>query len=160
MKSRVSYSTFSIVLSASVTIFLLALCLRSSKEVEMFYTLALLLVLLIIPTLFFAPLSIRADKDYITVVSPLKRHRIAMNDVESVRLFQPTMGAIRIFASGGYFGYWGIFREGDIGKYTGYYGKASDCFLIRTKSGRTYVLGCNKPADMVKFIEQSAADKD
>ena len=88
----------------------------------MFYTLALLLVLLIIPTLFFAPLSIRADKDYITVVSPLKRHRIAMNDVESVRLFQPTMGAIRIFASGGYFGYWGIFREGDIGKYTGYYG--------------------------------------
>ena len=75
-----------------------------------------------------------------------------MRNVESVELFMPTMGAIRIFASGGFMGYWGIFREGDIGRYYGFYGKASDCFLVRMKNGDKYVLGCENPKIMVDYI--------
>lgn len=75
-----------------------------------------------------------------------------MRDVESVELFQPTMGSIRICASGGFMGYWGIFREGDIGRYYGFYGKASDCFLVRLKNGDKYVLGCNNHDKMVDYI--------
>lgn len=76
-----------------------------------------------------------------------------MRNVKSAELFQPTMGSIRICASGGYMGYWGIFREGDIGQYTAFYGKASDCFLIRLKNGDKYVLGCEAPASMVDYIK-------
>lgn len=76
-----------------------------------------------------------------------------MSEVENVELFQPTMGAIRICASGGFMGYWGIFREGDIGKYYGFYGKASDCFLVRLKNGNKYVLGCDQPEKMVDYIK-------
>ena len=76
-----------------------------------------------------------------------------MESIESAELFQPTMGAIRICASGGFMGYWGLFREGDIGKYMGYYGKASDCFMIRTKKGDKYVLGCENPSETVEFIK-------
>lgn len=75
-----------------------------------------------------------------------------MLDIDNVELFQPTMGAIRIFASGGFMGYWGMFREGDIGRYYAFYGKASDCFLIRMKNGDKYVLGCDNPSHMVAFI--------
>ena len=75
-----------------------------------------------------------------------------MRKVESAERFQPTMGAIRIFASGGFMGYWGIFREGDIGRYYGFYGKASDCFLVRMKNGDKYVLGCKNPDEVVSYI--------
>ena len=58
-----------------------------------------------------------------------KSRKISVRDIERVELFQPTMGAIRIFASGGFMGYWGVFRESDIGRYYVFFGKASDCFL-------------------------------
>lgn len=76
-----------------------------------------------------------------------------MRDIERVELFQPTMGAIRIFASGGFMGYWGVFRESDIGRYYGFYGKASDCFLVKMKIGDKYVLGCDNPQKIVDYIE-------
>jgi len=76
-----------------------------------------------------------------------------MADVNSVELFKPTMGAIRVCASGGFMGYWGIFKEGDIGKYTAYYAKASDCFLVRLNNGDQYVLGCKVPYKMVDYIK-------
>lgn len=76
-----------------------------------------------------------------------------MSEVENVELFQPTMGAIRICASGGFMGYWGTFREGDIGNYYAFYGKASDCFLVRMKNGKKYVLGCNQPDKMIDYIK-------
>ncbi|MDE6272144.1 MAG: PH domain-containing protein [Muribaculaceae bacterium] len=82
----------------------------------------------------------------------MRRKKIQMRNVESVQLFQPTMGAIRIFGSGGFMGYWGIFREGDIGRYYGFYGKASDCFLIRMKNGDKYVIGCAQPGKMADYI--------
>ena len=82
----------------------------------------------------------------------MRKQRLMMRNVESVELFQPTMGAIRIFGSGGYMGYWGIFRESDIGRYVAYYGKASDCFLVRMKNGDKYVLGCENPRPMVNDI--------
>ena len=50
-------------------------------------------------------------------------------------------------------GYWGLFREGDVGRYMAYYGKASDCFMIRMKNGDKYVLGCKNPGEMVEYIK-------
>ena len=75
-----------------------------------------------------------------------------MADVKSVRLCPPTMGAIRIFGSGGFLGYWGWFKERDLGKYFAYYGRSSDCFLVELKDGRKYMLGCKNPQKMVEYI--------
>ena len=63
------------------------------------------------------------------------------------------MGAMRLFGSGGWFGYYGWFSERDLGKYFAYYGKSSDCFLVRLKDGRQYMLGCNDAQEVVKYIE-------
>ncbi len=93
------------------------------------------------------------NPEYIFMGSLCKSRKISLRDIERFELFQPTMGAIRIFASGGFMGYWGVFRESDIGRYYGFYGKVSDCFLVKMKIGDKYVLGCDNPQKIVDYIE-------
>lgn len=152
MKARVKLSRFSIILTTIINVALYAGCFFTLKEPAPFFCLLGIIIALLITGLLFAPVSIKADDHTITVAHILGKTKIAMTDVASVERFQPTMGAIRICASGGYMGYWGLFRESDIGRYTAYYGKSSDCFLIVTRSGRKYVLGCADPDSMVAFI--------
>ena len=102
--------------------------------------------------LFYMPMSISAYKYAIHINRSLKIKTIPMADVKSVRLCPPTMGAIRIFGSGGFLGYWGWFRERDLGKYFAYFGRSSDCFLVELKDGRKYMLGCKNPQKMVEYI--------
>lgn len=64
------------------------------------------------------------------------------------------MAEKRICGSGGWFGYYGWFREPTIGKYFAYYGKASDCFLVRLKNGKNYVLGCEDKNEFVGYIRK------
>lgn len=158
MKSRISYSRFVIILTAILSGALLIGCFATVKEEPAFFTFLALFLILYITALFFGAAYIKADSNYIVLGSLLRGKKIPMCDVESVELFQPTMGAIRICASGGFMGYWGTFREGDIGKYYGFYGKSSDCFLIRLKNGKKYVLGCNQPDKMVDYIKSQIGE--
>ena len=80
-----------------------------------------------------------------------------MRCIVKVERFIPTMGSIRIFGSGGFMGYWGIFKEGDVGRYVAYYGKSSDCFIIHLDNGDKYVVGCENPDEMVDYISSKIA---
>ena len=117
--------------------------------------LAGLLAAMHVAGLFYMPAGISADKYAIYIRRILKTKAIPMSDVKSVCLCQPTMGAKRICASGGFLGYWGWFHERDLGKYFAYYGRASDCFLVELKSGRKYMLGCQNPQKMVEYINKN-----
>lgn len=152
MKSRIRYSRYATILTTIIFGVFFICCIVSIHEKPVFFTLLSIYIVLIISALFFAPAYIKATPDYVIMGSILRSKKISMLDIDNVELFQPTMGAIRIFASGGFMGYWGMFREGDIGRYYAFYGKASDCFLIRMKSGDKYVLGCDAPSNMVAFI--------
>lgn len=152
MKSRIRYSRYATLLTIIILGVLFICCIVSIHEKPVFFTLLPIYIVLIISAFFYAPAYIETTPDYVIMGSILKSKRIHMSDIESVELFQPTMGAIRIFASGGFMGYWGMFRERDIGRYYAFYGKASDCFLIRMKNGDKYVLGCDDPSKMVACI--------
>ena len=97
-------------------------------------------------------MSIGADENAIYINRSLKIKTIALVDVKLVKLYPPTMGAIRICGSGGFLGYWGWFSERDLGKYFAYYGKSSDCFLVELTDGHKYILGCKNAPEMVEFI--------
>lgn len=155
MKSKVRLSTYSVVLTIVIAVVMIASCAAAYPVKSVFYTLLALFLVMVVFAMLYAPLTIKADEDYITVTSLLRRKRIPMFRVESVELFKPTMGAIRLFASGGFMGYWGIFREGDIGLYSAYYGKASDCFLLRLRNGDKYILGCADPVAMTDYIKSN-----
>lgn len=153
MKSKIKLSAYSAAVSIIIIIVLVAACALSFNEKPVFYILLSLLIVLFAFALIYAPLAIKASPEKITIVSVLKKKAIPMRNVESVELFNPTLGSLRLCGSGGFMGYWGIFKEGDIGRYAAYYGKASDCFLIRMNNGDKYVLGCENPGAMVKYIE-------
>lgn len=153
MKSKISYSRYVIFLTAILFGVLFVACIATVRETPAFFILLAIFLILYVSGLFFGTAYIKADSNFIVLGSLLRCKKISMSEVENVELFQPTMGAIRICASGGFMGYWGIFREGDIGKYYGFYGKASDCFLVRLKNGNKYVLGCDQPEKMVDYIK-------
>ncbi len=152
MKSRVNFSNYSAIITLfviGVFVVLLDVC---HDETRIFAVPAAAISILLVLASVYAPLSVSADEKRITVRSLLKRHSVPMRRVVSADPFQPTIGSRRIFGSGGFMGYWGIFKEGDVGTYTAYYGKASDCFIIRLDNGDKYVIGCKSPEAMVDYI--------
>lgn len=147
MKSKISLSTYSIILTTVLTAVLAGLSVYTFGEnLPAFILVLTVLLTLLVFSALYAPRYLEVTDRHIVVHSLLKNHTILLSDVVAVEQFAPTLGAIRIAASGGYFGYWGIFREGDIGLYTGYYGKASRCILVRLKNGNKYLLGTDDPA--------------
>ena len=153
MKSKIRLSKYALLLTIIVTIVLIVCCILTYKEEPIFWVILSILIVLLLFGLLYGPTQIIVNGEYLIIKSCLLKRHIRIRNIDSVELFQPTMGAIRICASGGYFGYWGMFREGDIGRYAGYYGRASDCFLIRMKNGDKYVLGCENPEEMVEYIK-------
>lgn len=156
MKSTVRLSKYNIILTLAVTVILI-IGLILSWNTDIFLIVSVLFSLIIVLSLWYAPISISVNEETLSVHAPLKIRRYKLADIESVELFQPTMGALRIFGSGGFWGYWGLFKEGDIGHYIGFYGKSSDCFLVRMKNGDKYVLGCEEAEKVVDYIYKLSA---
>ena len=142
------------ILTVVISVVLVLACVKIYGELVPFCIVLALCLMLIAPALFYAPLSVRANERYIIISSLLKKHRILLNDILSVVPFTPTLGARRLFGSGGFLGYWGIFKEGDVGRYAAYFGKAFDCFLVRMKNGDIFVIGCADSCEMVNYIKR------
>lgn len=154
MKSKINYSRFSTILTVLIYGLLFIGCTATVHEKPTFFILLSIYIFLIISGLLYGAAYVKVSPDYILLGSIMKCQKIPIRNVESVEQFQPTMGAIRIFGSGGFMGYWGIFREGDIGRYYAFYGKSSECFLVRMKNGDKYVLGCDHPNAMIEYIKK------
>lgn len=154
MKQTVRISTYSMVMSALGLLVPAAVLLFSVARglVAPMCMAGSVIAVLGLSALFYMPLSVSVDDEELCINRPLRVRRIALADIESVRLMRPTMGERRLLASGGWFGYWGRFSERDLGRYFGYYGRASDCFLVRLRDGRLYMLGCDNPGAVVDYI--------
>lgn len=152
MKQRVDLSVYSIISTILCLGLFVALMFIGNPPPYVQFSLAAVIVLLLLLGLFYMPLSIAADKYAIYIIRSLRIKAIPIEMIKSARICPPTMGARRISGSGGFMGYWGWFRERDLGKYFAYYGRSSDCFLIELKHGRKYMLGCQNAPKMVEYI--------
>ena len=154
MEANVKFSLFSKIITIVVFGLLIGIgvyCAFSGDSKGMIVL--IICLILLIPSLYYSPKSIKADDKTITINTYLSKHKLLISNIENVDYYLPVMGNLRICASGGLMGYWGIFRGMDIGNYMAYYGKSSDCFLVRMKNGDKYVLGCENPDAMMKYIE-------
>ena len=154
MKQQVILSTFSLIITVSSNALLIGLMFFNNPPVSVQISLGVIWGMTLLASLFYMPMSISVDKTAIYINRSLKIKTIPLQDVLSVRMCPPTMGTIRICGSGGFFGYWGWFKERDLGKYFAYYGRSSDCFLVELKDGRKYMLGCKNPQKMVEYITE------
>lgn len=154
MNRKVKISTYSMLITIigfSVLVALMILNLNNHHVISS-YIIGGLLVVMCVLSLFFTPISISVDETYLNVNMTLRVKSIPLKKIESVALCPPSMSEKRIFGSGGWFGYWGWFSEPSIGKYFAYYGKASDCFLVKLKDGRQYILGCTDSLSIIEYI--------
>lgn len=152
MKYPVKLSLYSILSSALILIVLLVL-LYSGKNSWEIYLVAGVIVALLLCVLIYMPLSISVNKHELNINRSFKVKTILLSEIKSIELCPPTIAERRICGSGGFFGYWGWFREKDLGKYFAYYGKSSDRFFVRLKDGRQYMLGCENPKAIVSYID-------
>lgn len=151
MVSKVKLSKYSLVITIVIFLILITSIVFIDDN-KTWYIVFSATVILLFFSFRFGPIKIIANDDHVTIKCVIRSHTIKMADIEGVELFYPTIGSLRICGSGGFMGYWGYFRDGVIGGYAAYYGKPSECFLVRMKNGDKYVLGCENPDEMVTFI--------
>lgn len=155
MKKTVPQSAFSFTLTIALLALLCISFFMLYKNSHNFECMILGVAILLLSAagLFYMPMSLTLNDGILSVNRSLWIKKIPLSQIDSVKMCPPTMGARRIIGSGGFMGYWGWFREGDIGKYFAYYNKASDCFLLTLKNGRKYMLGCKDAPEMVAAIQ-------
>ena len=163
MKSRVTYSGFSAVMTCVVALLLgyAVFSIDVTDSPVAFFILAIAVILALGTSMWYTPLSVELTDEEIYINRSLSySKRLPLVDIESVERCRPSIGlvrgrgAVRLCGSGGFLGYWGLFREKNIGTYFAYFGKADECFLVTLKSGRKYVLGCQNPDQMVEAIQE------
>lgn len=154
MKQKVKLSKWAMWSSIICTALLVVIGGLSVRNPERFIVFDVLILVWIGFGLVYMPLSVSVDDCFLTVHRPLWAKRIPLTDIEKVEVMQPTMGEQRLLGSGGFMGYWGRYEERDLGNYFAYYGRSSDCFLVRLRDGRQYMLGCENPAEMVAEISK------
>ena len=152
MKKRVNLSGWSVALTiVSLVVLLCALCWARDKAALSMTASAILILCAM--ALFYMPVAVSVTDGKLNVHRPLRIKSIPLNHIASIELCPPSMSERRLCGSGGWFGYYGWFREPSIGKYFAYYGKASDCFLVTLRDGHKYMLGCENPDEMVDFVK-------
>lgn len=154
MKRKVNLSTNSVLITiagiAVISMLMIVNLLRGEEWLA--YIFATGLVGYSFAALFFMPMSISADDCSLNINTSFRVKSTPLKDVRHVALCPPTMSERRIFGSGGMYRYWGWCSEPSIGKYMSYYGKASECFLIRLKNGKQYMLSSHDPLGMMEYI--------
>lgn len=157
MKKNVVYSSYSWIITSVITAVLAGMAIYFTRRDDLVFCYIFLgcLAALILCSMYYAPVTISADNMVVSVSRLVRTRKLPISEMTSVKLCPPTMGEKRLFGSGGFLGYWGWFSERDLGRYFAYYGKASDCFFVKMRDGRQYMLGCDGAAEMVEYIKSS-----
>ncbi|MCI8999165.1 MAG: hypothetical protein HFJ95_09260 [Muribaculaceae bacterium] len=154
MKQKVKFSTYSLIITAVVLILCVVGIFSLLGNVDKLTLFCIIMGVTIIAGLYFCPKSIQANESSVTLHRLLSSPKVFNYDsIQSVDTCYPSAGGLRLCASGGFFGYWGYFSDIMIGAYFGYYGSRSNCFLIKMKDGKQYVLGCDNAVSMVDYIK-------
>lgn len=154
MKRKVRLSNYSVILSGSILIILLVV-LYCSDNAWSIGTMSAILIVWCALALIYMPMSISVDNKELNVNRSLWIKRIPLAEISSIESVQPS--GCRMCGSAGWFGYWGWFRDSSLGKYFAFYGNTSDCFFVRLKNGKQYMLGCDDHEAIVSFVSDRIA---
>ena len=155
MKSKVRLSLFSGILTGAVIVTLaIGVFVKWDENIEDAIILLVILIGMLGLSLFFYPRIIEATDKNLIIHRKLRDKIFPYSSIKSVERCFPSLGGLRLCGSGGFFGYWGYFTDIVIGNYFGYYGKRSQCILIKLTDGKQYVISCEQPDEMIYTISQ------
>lgn len=144
---------FSKILTALVLIHFVVGIFLLLDETEKLTLFSIIMGGVTIAGLYYCLISIEANEFGITFHCLLSSPKTFLyNTIQCIDTCYPSFGGLRHCASGGYFGYWDYFKDFTIGTYIGYYGCRDNCILVKLKTGKQYVLGCDNSVAMVDYI--------
>lgn len=117
------------------------------------YALIIVFIATIIGTLAFMPIRLTVRSDKITLHRLIGAIHIPFKDIKEVKAISKseTSGSIRLFGSGGLFGYLGKFRNRRLGNYTMYATNLNELIYIRTDR-KIYVFSCKNHYELMEIL--------
>lgn len=113
------------------------------------------LVFLITPS-FFIPLRLVVTEKSLRIWRLIGKVEISLEDINSCTIIGDSSSifdkTIRTFGSGGLYGFIGHFKHDKYGKMRMFVTHTKQCFLIRMKDGRHFVVSSPKREEIVEFI--------
>ena len=101
-----------------------------------------------------APISVRLTTQYFELKKVVGSIRIEYAAISYIGRYRPTLSDMKMFSSGGLWGFVGVFRNSDIGSYNAFIGDMQQSFLIRTVEGRVYVFSVEDVDDLIASIKR------
>ena len=110
----------------------------------------------------FAPRAYEVDPDAITVKRIVGNVVIRRVDVREIRRIESRGigSALRLFACGGFFGWFGLFYSRQIGRFWAYTGNQADLVLITQADGTKVVISPYPPEAFLEAIREAQPHRD
>lgn len=121
-------------------------------------SIAVLIAVLLI-TFFVSPRSYTVAKGQLIIERPLNQKVFDLHATSTAELIDPDSGAghgLRLWGSGGMFGYFGIFHNSDLGKYYLAATRSSNRVMITTSSGKKVVITPDDPVALIDALKAAA----
>lgn len=111
--------------------------------------------------LLFMPYSISVEGDKLFRTSPVWTWVVRLSDIKSVVAVDSNsdFGKCKFGSYGLFGGYWGKWHSAKFGDYTAFYGRPDQCFFVRLKNGKGYMLGCKENEALMQAIKDAIAEQ-
>ena len=110
-------------------------------------------VLAILSGLYYCPRSVEITPSRLVIRRLLTKKYIPVGEIVVVAPYQRTMNFVRVCGSGGVFGFWGWFRNQELGRFFVYATSLKQLVVITLASGRKYVISCENSQEMAAQIQ-------
>lgn len=154
MKSKVHFSNYCKAVTLTVIIALGMVIYQSHLPTGSSVFAIVIFFFVLLSGLFYCPLTLEATDKELIIHRALWKKVLPYADIKSAEPFLPSSGGLRLCGSGGFMGYWGYFHDTLIGYYFGYYAHYKECFLIRMKNSKQYVLSCREHKEILRFLQE------
>ena len=139
-------TVISILLSALLVYGAIAIWYAGMTAVIVTYTVFGLLAIWVLLTM---PRYLLVDDKSIVITHPIGQTVILKSEITEISAVERSdiRGSIRLFGSGGFFGWFGIFRNSKLGTYRLYSGQLENLYLIKT-STKSYIISSSVPIEL------------
>jgi len=110
------------------------------------------LPVILIVSILYTPRKIVRTDSVIYIKRIIGDVSIELNSIEDIQIYNPDKSDLRIFGSGGFFGYLGKYMNSKYGNYYSYVCNYDEAIIIQIQNGEKYVFSCERYQEMVKEI--------
>lgn len=105
-------------------------------------------------TWLFSPLSYQITEKKLKILRPFKNVEIDLSRITEIKRTdrESLKGTIRLFGSGGLYGFFGLFYKKGLGKFYAYCTNSSDLVLI--KAGRLFLISPSQTETFISFLKE------